>query len=318
MNNQELRNIIRESINVLMDNIDVPINVGDTVLGGKFKNKKIKVKDIDKNEKGDITINDKPLLRVRIPKEVSEGSVKTAERIDIYRDNNYVVVRPLSEKASCKYGAFTKWCISAPSSGAWDSNPDAIVIMILQKSYQITPQRQELIDNFIQLKEAKEDGEMTPEMEEELDNLYRTHDYHDFEDLSKIALVFSESGGSAEIWDANNINIDDNYQFGWTYLPISNNVKNAISEYIDSLKTIKNVAEGFENTEVYNVYYTKIDPTGGGVEERILLNKNPFIHQRAANQFALYQAKKHKVQIDKTHTAAWGSNNVIQIFPEKK
>ncbi|MEK6829508.1 MAG: hypothetical protein AABY15_05225 [Nanoarchaeota archaeon] len=50
------------------ENIDVPINVGDEVLGGRFKNKRIKVKDIGKNEKGDITINDKPLLKVRIPK----------------------------------------------------------------------------------------------------------------------------------------------------------------------------------------------------------------------------------------------------------
>lgn len=51
------------------ENIDVPINVGDTVLGGKFKNKKIVVKDIGKNEKGDITINNKPILRVRPIKE---------------------------------------------------------------------------------------------------------------------------------------------------------------------------------------------------------------------------------------------------------
>ena len=78
-----------------MEDINVPINVGDTVLGGKFKNKKIKVKDIDKNEKGDITINDKPLLRVRIPKEVNEGSVKKSDRVDIYRDNNFIVVRPV-------------------------------------------------------------------------------------------------------------------------------------------------------------------------------------------------------------------------------
>ncbi len=42
------------------------IEIGDTILGGKFKNKKIKVKEIGKNEKGDITINDKPLLRFRI------------------------------------------------------------------------------------------------------------------------------------------------------------------------------------------------------------------------------------------------------------
>lgn len=46
--------------------IKVPIKVGDVVLGGKFKNKKITVKSIGKNEKGDITINGKPLLKYRI------------------------------------------------------------------------------------------------------------------------------------------------------------------------------------------------------------------------------------------------------------
>ena len=46
--------------------IKVPIKIGDVVLGGKFKNKKITVKSIGKNEKGDITINGKPLLKYRI------------------------------------------------------------------------------------------------------------------------------------------------------------------------------------------------------------------------------------------------------------
>lgn len=49
--------------------IKVPIKVGDTVLGGRFKNKKIVVKKIGKNDKGDITINGKPLLKYRIVKE---------------------------------------------------------------------------------------------------------------------------------------------------------------------------------------------------------------------------------------------------------
>jgi hypothetical protein len=49
--------------------IKVPIKVGDTVLGGRFKNKKTVVKKIGKNDKGDITINDKPLLKYRIVKE---------------------------------------------------------------------------------------------------------------------------------------------------------------------------------------------------------------------------------------------------------
>lgn len=48
------------------EDISVPIKVGDTVLGGKFKNRKIVVEDIGKNEKGDITINGSPLLRFRI------------------------------------------------------------------------------------------------------------------------------------------------------------------------------------------------------------------------------------------------------------
>jgi len=51
---------------VIRENITVPIKVGDTVLGGKFKNKRIVVKSIGKNEKGDITINNKPLLKFRL------------------------------------------------------------------------------------------------------------------------------------------------------------------------------------------------------------------------------------------------------------
>ena len=51
------------------ENINIPIKVGDTVLGGKFKNKRIVIKSIDKNEKGDITINGKPLLKIRIIQE---------------------------------------------------------------------------------------------------------------------------------------------------------------------------------------------------------------------------------------------------------
>jgi hypothetical protein len=52
--------------NYLKEDIKVPINVGDIVLGGKFKNKRIKVKNIGKNPKGDITINGKPMMKFRI------------------------------------------------------------------------------------------------------------------------------------------------------------------------------------------------------------------------------------------------------------
>jgi hypothetical protein len=59
--------IITESqYEIINEMIKLNIKVGDTIMGGKFKNKKVVVKTIDKNEKGDITINGKPLLRFRI------------------------------------------------------------------------------------------------------------------------------------------------------------------------------------------------------------------------------------------------------------
>ena len=59
--------IITESqYKIINEMIKLDIKVGDTIMGGKFKNKKVVVKTIGKNEKGDITINGKPLLRFRI------------------------------------------------------------------------------------------------------------------------------------------------------------------------------------------------------------------------------------------------------------
>ena len=48
------------------EEITLPIEVGTELLGGKFKNKRITVKDIGRNEKGDITINGRPLLKYRL------------------------------------------------------------------------------------------------------------------------------------------------------------------------------------------------------------------------------------------------------------
>jgi hypothetical protein len=58
--------ITEQQYRSLNEMINLDIKVGDTLLGGKFKNKKVVVKKIGKNDKGDITINGKPLLRFRI------------------------------------------------------------------------------------------------------------------------------------------------------------------------------------------------------------------------------------------------------------
>ena len=56
--------------NWLNESIKLNIEVGDTILGGRFKNKKIKVKSIEYNERNEPLVNGKPLLKYRlIPKQ---------------------------------------------------------------------------------------------------------------------------------------------------------------------------------------------------------------------------------------------------------
>jgi len=52
----------------LYEEFNLPIEIGDEVLMGKFKNKKTIIKTIDWNDKGDLLINGKPALKFRITK----------------------------------------------------------------------------------------------------------------------------------------------------------------------------------------------------------------------------------------------------------
>ena len=49
----------------LNESPDLDIKVGDTILMGRFKNKRVKVKSITYNEKGDLLINGRPALKFR-------------------------------------------------------------------------------------------------------------------------------------------------------------------------------------------------------------------------------------------------------------
>jgi hypothetical protein len=59
----------------LHEEITIPIEVGDVIYGGRFKNKKVVVKEIGRNDKGDITINGKPLLKYRLVNKESEEQI---------------------------------------------------------------------------------------------------------------------------------------------------------------------------------------------------------------------------------------------------
>ena len=96
----------------LKEDIKIPIKVGDTVLGGKFKNKRIVVKSIGKNDKGDITINGKPLLKYRT---LDESSINEfgGVRFDLvgYDKNDKPVLKTIKRSSDsfmkdvAKYGS---------------------------------------------------------------------------------------------------------------------------------------------------------------------------------------------------------------------
>ena len=60
--------LVKSIVKPLLKEIELPVKVGDTVLMGRFKNKKVKVKSVKFNDRGDLMINDRPALKFRIPK----------------------------------------------------------------------------------------------------------------------------------------------------------------------------------------------------------------------------------------------------------
>ena len=66
---------VRKKIRSLIkkEAITIPIEIGDTVLGGKFKNKRIEVKEFGKDALGQPTINGRPILKFRIEKHLPDA-----------------------------------------------------------------------------------------------------------------------------------------------------------------------------------------------------------------------------------------------------
>ena len=70
----------------LKENIDLDIKVGDVLLGGRYKNKRIVVKEIGIDDLGQPTVNGKPVLKFRIEKHLpdekkSKKTLKDEKRI---------------------------------------------------------------------------------------------------------------------------------------------------------------------------------------------------------------------------------------------
>lgn len=67
--------------------IKIPIKIGDTILRGKFRNKKVIVKSIGVDEHGSPTVNGKSILSIRlIQKEEQPKNKKEIKLANIARE----------------------------------------------------------------------------------------------------------------------------------------------------------------------------------------------------------------------------------------
>lgn len=65
----KIEKLIRQEIKNIREDINIPVKVGDTILTGRFKNKKVVIKSIGEDEHGMPTINGKKVVTFRILKE---------------------------------------------------------------------------------------------------------------------------------------------------------------------------------------------------------------------------------------------------------
>ena len=70
-----LQKLVDEITKPLTEDIKIPVSVGDTILTGRFKNKKTKVKSIGKDDYGMPTINGRKVVNFRVAKVDEEGIV---------------------------------------------------------------------------------------------------------------------------------------------------------------------------------------------------------------------------------------------------
>jgi len=71
----------------LQEKIELDINIGDEILAGRFKNKKVIVKDIGTDDKNQPTINGKAILKFRIKKLIKEEINKLFETLGFQGDS---------------------------------------------------------------------------------------------------------------------------------------------------------------------------------------------------------------------------------------
>jgi hypothetical protein len=167
---------------------------------------------------------------------ISEGRVPRDERIEIFKDVDCLIVAPLSKKAASKYGAYTKWCTSAPSNDyIWNghnipNHHESALVYIIFNNHVSTSAQKKAYLRLSLLDKKNEEGELTTKQKIEYENLKESGEGLD---LSKIAINYNTRTHKASLWSANNMEYrTDNVYTLIESLPINPDAKVCIGDYM--------------------------------------------------------------------------------------
>ena len=174
-----------------------------------------------------------------------EGSVKSSEKIDIFRDNKYILVAPLTVEASAKYGSDTQWCSSALSNsylwkeGNIPNHPDSNrgLIILIRKGYKISKENADKSEEYYYLNQEMDGGEIKGRDKRRWLELQGDPDSYD---MSKICITFStDKNYQPQIWSANNQDLEIGLYELSRYHDIDYYIIEEIENYIHKVKNRK-------------------------------------------------------------------------------
>jgi len=125
--------------------MNLDINIGDVVLGGKFKNKRIEVKSIGEDEIGQPVINgDRKLLAVRIEKKLPEGMWSSASLAEKYKEKDMNKQAVLEEIYKLSFDNEIENIINQKLK-----NYSGSKALIIKHPLNATPKKKKMIDRII-------------------------------------------------------------------------------------------------------------------------------------------------------------------------
>lgn len=254
---------------------------------------------------------------------LQETRVPRKDRIELYRDENIVIVIPLSHRALMKYATYCQLCINNPDDEEWEEYHQGKSLLVVQR--YTTPPKETAKKIFLYRKIEQGDYhlddlldfgfepvESIEQITNELNVLYK-----DINNFDTNVVLYTFSGNRASMWDAED-NEMSQYGYGLEDLP---NVTPEIAELaIKGLKEYMQLKVVTESCVRKLVRESLIDEDYQGVQEMKQLAKNVLAYaaeQNIDNVHDWYYKNIQRKEIGEIYFPSIRLYNVYKRYTQK-